>query len=79
MWEHLTNHTPKQHKSGKRAIVCHTPQSNGEILNLDHVICIDTWCYGDGWLTALDVDTGQYWQADKNGKLRQKDDKTEHT
>jgi serine/threonine protein phosphatase 1 len=31
---------------------------------------IDTYCYGDQWLTALDVSTGDFWQADNNGKLR---------
>ena len=32
--------------------------------------CIDTWCYGDGWLTAFDVESGRVWQADKQGAMR---------
>ena len=41
-----------------------------EILNRGHLVCIDTYCWGGGWLTALDVSTGQIWQADRNGRLR---------
>ena len=33
-------------------------------------MCIDTYCYGGGWLTALDVHTGEVWQADREGKMR---------
>ena len=32
-------------------------------------MCIDTCCYGGGWLTAMEVETGQLWQADKEGRL----------
>ena len=70
LWESLKRHVPGPHVSGKTAIVGHTAQKNGEILDLGYLKCIDTWCYGDGWLTALDVETGQCWQADKEGTLR---------
>jgi serine/threonine protein phosphatase 1 len=70
LWESLKRHTPGAHISGKTAIVGHTAQKNGEILDLGYLRCIDTWCYGDGWLTALEVETGKVWQADKNGRLR---------
>lgn len=69
LWEHLSHNVPPPHMSGKTAIVGHTPQLNGEILNLDHILCVDTFCYGGGWLTGLDVTTGQYWQADNEGNL----------
>lgn len=71
LWEHLTAHLPAQHVSGKRAIVGHTPQSSGEVLVLEQLICIDTHCYGDGYLTALDVESQTIWQADKEGALRE--------
>jgi serine/threonine protein phosphatase 1 len=61
---------PARHCSGKVAIVGHTPQRNGEILDLGFLKCIDTYCYGGGWLTALEVRTGQVWQADVQGRLR---------
>ncbi len=70
VWESLKRHVPGPHASGKTAIVGHTAQKSGEILDLGHLKCIDTWCYGDGWLTALDVETGRCWQADKRGVLR---------
>jgi serine/threonine protein phosphatase 1 len=70
-WEHLTLHLPGPHRSGKQAIVGHTPQRHGEILHLGHVICIDTYCYGGGWLTLLDVESGKYWQANRAGELRE--------
>jgi serine/threonine protein phosphatase 1 len=70
LWEHLSLHFPGPHISGKQAIVGHTPQRHGEILCMDHLICIDTYCYGGGWLTLMDVEAGDYWQADRDGNLR---------
>ncbi len=61
---------PGPHISGKTAIIGHASQKSGEILDLGYLKCIDTWCYGDGWLTALDIDSGQMWQADKAGRMR---------
>jgi serine/threonine protein phosphatase 1 len=58
------------HCSGKSAIVGHTAQFSGEVLNLKFLICIDTNCVRGGWLTALDVESGAIWQADRDGKLR---------
>jgi serine/threonine protein phosphatase 1 len=69
-WESLNDRQPGPHCSGKTAIVGHTAQKNGEILDLGYLKCIDTCCYGEGWLTALDVESGQLWQADKQGKLK---------
>ena len=56
--------SPSPHVSGKRAIVGHSSQKSGEILDLGHLVCIDTYCYGGGWLTALDVDTDEVWQVE---------------
>jgi serine/threonine protein phosphatase 1 len=69
-WVKLTESTPTAHISGKRAIVGHTHDYHGEIFDVGHLICIDTFCYGGGWLTALDVQSGQIWQADIDGNLR---------
>jgi serine/threonine protein phosphatase 1 len=69
-WESLRNITPGPHESGKRAIVGHTPQKSGEILDLGHLVCIDTYCHGGGWLTALDVHTEEVWQANREGEQR---------
>ena len=70
LWDALKNRQPGPHCSGKTAIVGHSAQKSGEILDLGYVKCIDTWCYGDGWLTALDVESGQVWQAGKQGAAR---------
>jgi len=72
LWESLRIRRPGRHCSGKVAIVGHASQKSGEILDLGYLKCIDTWCYGNGWLTALDVDSGQFWQVDKTGKPRSK-------
>jgi serine/threonine protein phosphatase 1 len=69
-WESLREMTPGRHESGKTVIVGHTSQKGGEILHLGHLVCIDTYCHGGGWLTALEVTTGQIWQANRNGELR---------
>lgn len=69
-WAHLTQFVPGPHRSGKRAFVGHTPQKSGEVLDLEHVVCVDTFCVGDRWLTALDVHSGEIWQASRRGTLR---------
>jgi serine/threonine protein phosphatase 1 len=69
-WESLRVRCPAPHISGKTAILGHTSQKTGEILDLGHLKCIDTYCYGGGWLTAIDVESGEIWQANQNGELR---------
>ncbi len=70
-WEHIKQFPPPMHMSGKTAIVGHTPQLDGRIRNLGHVQIIDTFCYGDGWLSAVDVTTNQVWQATNFGDFRE--------
>lgn len=69
-WDSLWQRVPPPHANGKQAIVGHTAQKEGEIWDLGHLLCIDTYCHGGGWLTALDVESGQVWQADRDGNLR---------
>ena len=66
---HPDRHRP--HVSGKTMICGHTQQHSGRPLVLDRAVCIDTWAYGDGWLTCLDVETGEYWQANELGQTRE--------
>jgi serine/threonine protein phosphatase 1 len=70
-WQSLKYGIPDGHVSGKTAIVGHTPQKSGEVLNVGHLICIDTYCWGGGWLTALDIANGQIWQVGRDGRPRQ--------
>ncbi len=72
-WTHISSTLPPRHQSGKIAVVGHTPQLDGDILDLGHLFCIDTCCFAGGWLTALDTTTGQIWQADQSGRLRDMD------
>jgi serine/threonine protein phosphatase 1 len=69
-WQHIQEFPPGLHLSGKIAVVGHTPQTEGEIRDLGHIKIIDTYCYGDQWLTALDVESGTIWQANNLGELR---------
>lgn len=70
-WEHIHAPVTPPHVSGKTVVVGHTPQQRGEVGDHGHLICLDTFCVGSGWLTAMDVATRQIWQADKYGRLRQ--------
>jgi serine/threonine protein phosphatase 1 len=69
-WVSLFQMLPRPHMSGKKAVVGHTASRDGEVFDIGHLICLDTHVYGNGWLTAMEMDTGQLWQADRNGKLR---------
>lgn len=69
-WQSLRHMLPAPHKNGKTAIVGHTSQKDGEVLDAGYLVCIDTFCFGGKWLTALDTTTGQRWQVDPLGKLR---------
>ncbi len=59
------------HMSGKIMVCGHTSQKNGLPKNLGYAVCIDTWVYGSGWLSCLDIGTGNVWQADQDGEHRQ--------
>lgn len=69
-WQSLRHALPTPHQSGKTAIVGHTSQKDGEVLDAGYLVCIDTFCCGGKWLTALDTTTGERWQVDPRGKPR---------
>jgi len=69
-WEYFERIRP--HKSGKKIICGHTPQTKGSLGDVGYAICIDTGCVYGGWLTCLDVESGHYWQANEKGEFRQK-------
>jgi len=71
LWTHIIDDIPDPHKNGKIAVVGHTPQMDGNVRDLGHIKMIDTHCYGNKWLTAMDVDTGHLWQATNAGALRE--------
>jgi serine/threonine protein phosphatase 1 len=69
-WEPIDLTESRRHDSGKTMICGHTAQRSGVPLVLEHAVCIDTWVYGAGWLTCLDVTNGKYWQANQAGETR---------
>ncbi len=68
-WERC--YDPPRHVSGKIMVCGHTSQKSGLPFTNGNAICIDTWVYGDGWLTCLDVDSGMIWQANQRAETRQ--------
>ena len=70
-WTALRQYVPEPHFSGKTAVVGHTADRGGDIQDLGHLICIDTYCYGGGWLTALDVGSLRFWQTNESGESRE--------
>ncbi len=69
-WLSLREYLPPAHENGKTAVVGHTKQRTGEIFDCGYLKCIDTGCHAGLWLTALDVNTGQLWQANQRGEVR---------
>ena len=58
------------HVSGKTMICGHTAQKTGVPALRPHAICVDTWAYGEGWLTCLDIGTGDFVQTNQAGKVK---------
>ncbi len=69
-WTHLGDAWPGPHSSGKRVFVGHTPQPLGNILDLGYLVCLDTYCFGHGYLTAMNLDSQELTQVDYHGHLR---------
>lgn len=67
-WEKF--HDTPPHQSGKIMVCGHTPQTSFRPRNIGHAVCIDTWVYRNGWLTCLNPETGEYWQANQQGQVR---------
>ena len=68
-WQKLGHQRP--HYSGKTIVCGHTVQPDGVPLDLGFALCIDTGIYlPGGWLTCLDVETGDFWQASAGGESR---------
>lgn len=61
---------PEQHCSDKVMVCGHTIQESGLPIANGNSICIDTWAYGGGWLSCLDVESGNIWQANEAGETR---------
>jgi serine/threonine protein phosphatase 1 len=69
-WVKLTEYLPEPHFSGRRVIVGHTHNRKAEIVSYPHLVCIDTYCYGGGLLTALDTTNDVIWQCTRDGVMK---------
>lgn len=67
-WEKFND--PPPHESGKIMVCGHSSQKSGLPINIGHAICIDTRAFKNGWLTCLDVDSGEILQANQQGETR---------
>ncbi len=69
-WTHLSTLMPGPHCSSKRVYVGHTPQASGNVWDLGYLVCLDTYCFGGGYLTAYQTETSEVFQVDRHGHLR---------
>lgn len=70
LYHRLRVSVPEKHISGKTFYVGHSAQHDGKILDRGHIICIDTYLYGGGWLTARELTSGETIQVDAAGRRR---------
>lgn len=70
-WEHVQPERVRPHFSGKIVIAGHTPQTTGEPLDLGFLKVIDTDASRGGWLTALEMKSGEIIQTNQLGERRQ--------
>lgn len=62
-WLGLHEQPARPHCSGKIAIVGHTANLSGHVVDYGFLRCLDTGCGLGGRLTAMDVRTRQIWQC----------------
>ncbi len=72
LWLRWTRYTGQEQPlaTGQRVICGHTSQQSGLPAQSRGWACIDTYVYGDGWLTCLDLLTDEFYQADETGRFR---------
>lgn len=68
-WSRYTGKEPPW-PTGQRVICGHTPQISGLPAISPGWVCLDTFVYGPGWLTCLDLTTDEMHQANEAGRYR---------
>jgi len=68
-WTRLTG-LEYPHPSGKRVICGHSSQHSGLPAVGDGWVCLDTWAYGNGWLTCLELGEDMIYQSRQDGTFR---------
>jgi serine/threonine protein phosphatase 1 len=69
-WDAIRTDQAAPHYSGKTVVVGHTRLPDGKVLDLGFLVMIDTDPTRAGWLTALEVNTGEIIQASQRGEIR---------
>lgn len=62
--------TSEPHVSGKTMVCGHSAQRNGLPLRTAKSICLDSWVYGEGWLSCLIIEFNLVIQANQRGQVR---------
>jgi serine/threonine protein phosphatase 1 len=68
-WLSLSDQPPRPHCSGKTAIVGHTPNLAGHVVDFGFLRCLDTGCGLGGRLTVMDVHSRQIWQCGEESEI----------
>lgn len=68
-WYSLRDGIPDRHISGRVAVVGHTANHEAQVVDVGHLICLDTKCYGGGLLTAMELPSKRLWQSTPQGVL----------
>lgn len=69
-WDPVDPDRAARHHSGKTAIVGHTTRTDGNVLDLGFLIMLDTGAAMGGWLTALEVHSGEIVQTNQRAEIR---------
>jgi serine/threonine protein phosphatase 1 len=69
-WESMHPDKMTPHQSGKTVIAGHTKQKSGQILDVGFLKILDTDAFGGGFLTGMEVHTGEIIQANQQSQLR---------
>lgn len=67
-WLALSDWSVRPHCSGKTAIVGHTPNLSGRIVDFGFLRCLDTGCGLGGRLTAMDILSGHQWHCPEDSE-----------
>lgn len=68
-WLNIADRPPQPHCSGKTAIVGHSANLSGHVVDFGFLRCLDTGCGLGGRLTAMDVRTRQIWQCGEDSDV----------
>jgi serine/threonine protein phosphatase 1 len=70
-WLYWKKQEIPQMYSNKNIVICgHTSRKNGQISDFNHTICIDTFAYGGQSLTALEIESGKFYQCNEEGEFQ---------